>query len=233
MTRASSLACPIPTCSRPGFRRGDGGSGSFQPRGGGGLRVLERRGRRTWVKSPESSGGEDRGWRRRNRVTRPSDAPLGLPAAPGGHHGSGPGRRERANPKPSMAESACDQTIWDAHARAAAANQGTTACLIGTGVMSVEHPPHPRREVGIAPRRDHPAHAPPRMALLFAPRRWPVPFRHARVPGFAAATGGRLITPPPPAPRAPATAGPPSRRSGGRRWTGGRGAGAGAPAAAG
>ena len=50
----------------------------------------------------------------------------------------------------------------------------------------------------------------------------PVAFRHARVPGFAAATGGRVITPPPPAPRAPAKAGPPSRRSGGRRWTGAR-----------
>ena len=53
----------------------------------------------------------------RKRVTRPSDAPLGLPAAPAGHRGSGPRRRESANPKPYMVKWACDQTIWDAHAR--------------------------------------------------------------------------------------------------------------------
>ena len=33
---------------------------------------------------------------------------------------------------------------------------------------SVEHPLHPRREVGIAPRRDHPADAPPRFDGAFS-----------------------------------------------------------------
>ena len=67
--------------------------------------------------SQDGSGDENRRWRRRKRVTRPSDAPLGLPAAPGGHRGSGPGRRESANPKPYMVKWACDQTIWDTQAR--------------------------------------------------------------------------------------------------------------------
>ena len=67
--------------------------------------------------SPDGSGGENRGWRQGKWVTRPTDASLGLPAPPEGHRGSGPRRRESANPRPSIAKSACDQTTWDAHAR--------------------------------------------------------------------------------------------------------------------
>ena len=67
--------------------------------------------------SQDGPGGENRGWRQHKRFTRPTDAPPGLPALAGGHRGSGPRRRESANLKPYIAESACDQTIWDTHAR--------------------------------------------------------------------------------------------------------------------
>ena len=49
------------------------------------------------------------------RVTRLHQTrPRALQRPSGGHCGSGPPRRESANPKPYIAESACDQTIWDA-----------------------------------------------------------------------------------------------------------------------
>ena len=67
--------------------------------------------------SQDGSGRENRGSRQRKWVTRPADAPPGLPARPGGHRGSGPRRRKSANAKPYIVKSACDQTIWDAHAR--------------------------------------------------------------------------------------------------------------------
>ena len=51
--------------------------------------------------------------------------------------------------------------------------------------------------------------------------------RGRQMPRWARAAGqpDRRFTPPPPAPRVPATAAPRSRRTGGRRWTAGRGAG--------
>ena len=120
--------------------------------------------------SQDGPGCENRVWRQHKWVTRPTDASPGLPAPAEGHRGSGPRRRESANSKPYIVKSACDQTIWDAHARmgprtgdrpigrgtwirepavgeprcrggpdpessrppAAAANQGTAACSIGT-----------------------------------------------------------------------------------------------------